>query len=243
MVENDPFWDYPDQARLARALTKLEFLLVLDYLPSAAARRAHVLLPTLTVFEKTGSGFVNQEGRLQWAPPVHFGGTPIAQISPEKHPPRTFLNYVPGGDPRTAGEILAELAGALGATMAPPGPDLWDWLAQNRNPALARAVAAAEHPEGLRLLPAEQPERDFTAEVPGDGGAQPPAGALELLLVDSTFGTEELAGYSAYLQQVEEAPGLTMHSRDAARLDLVPGGLVALDLPGGAIDSRTAGRR
>ena len=35
LVENDPFWTFYDEERLARALERLELLVVLDYLPSA----------------------------------------------------------------------------------------------------------------------------------------------------------------------------------------------------------------
>jgi NADH-quinone oxidoreductase subunit G len=236
LVEHDPFWHFPDRERLTRALEKLEFLLVLDYLPSPAAKRAHVFLPTLTVFEKTGSGFVNQEGRLQWAPPVHFGGLPLAQISPEKHPPRTFLNYVPGGAPRTPGEILAELAQALGAERPSPGPALWDWLTRNQNPVFARAGEASERPIGVRLLPPGTPDTDFGREAASGPGAEAPPGTLELLLVEATFGTEELASYSPYIQPVEETPRLTLHFRDAERLGLASGDRVALSLPGGSLN-------
>jgi NADH-quinone oxidoreductase subunit G len=235
LVETDPFWLFPDQERLSRALARLDFLLVLDYLPSAAARLAQVLLPTLAVFERTGSGLVNQEGRLQWAPPVHFGGVPLAQISPDKHPPRTFLPQVPGGDPEPAGEILGALAQDLSPALAAFHPGLWDWLALNQNPLLSRAAAAMGHPEGLRLIPDEQPEQDLASRVAPAPRDQDPPGAMELLLVDWTFGTEELAGYSTHIRQVEEAPRLTMPVRDGARLGFTPGEQVALNLPGGSL--------
>ena len=74
LVENDPFWTFYDEARLAWALERLELLLVLDYVPSPSVKRAHVVLPTVPVFERTASGFVNQEGRAQAALPVHWGG-------------------------------------------------------------------------------------------------------------------------------------------------------------------------
>jgi NADH-quinone oxidoreductase subunit G len=228
LVECDPFRDFPDRERLTRALERLEFLLVLDYLPSAAARQAHVFLPTVTVFERTGSAYVNQEGRLQWAPPVHFGGLPVNQISPERHPPRTFLNFVPGSDPKPAGAILEELARTLDSPL--DAGNLWDWLAGNRNPAFTRAASVSDHPEGVRLLPEEQRQRDFLSRPAAP--AAPPPGHLELLLVEAAFGTEELAGYSPYIRQVEEAPRLFMSAADAARLG-VDGGPVALDLPRG----------
>ena len=151
-IECDPFWDYPDRERLARALDKLELLVVLDYLPSPLVQRADIVLPTLTVFERTAASFVNQEGRLQLAPPVHLGGSPLAQVSPELHPPRTFLSHVPGGEPRTAGEILAELAAAMSPPAALPVADLWDWLGRE-SAVFANLAALFSPPPGARLPP------------------------------------------------------------------------------------------
>ena len=113
LVEQDPFWVCSDRERLEQALSKVDLLLVLDYLPSAAVEKAHGVLPTVSHFERTPVSFVNQEGRLQMVRPVHRGGTPISQISGDKHPPRTFLNHIPGGDPKAAHEVLAELHAAI----------------------------------------------------------------------------------------------------------------------------------
>ncbi len=113
VVESDPLWSYPDQERLLRALTGLELLVVLDYVPSGMAARAQVFLPTLTVFEMVRSHFINQEGRFQEATPLYFGGTPIHQVSGGSHPPRRFMDFVPGGEPRPAAEILTALADGL----------------------------------------------------------------------------------------------------------------------------------
>ena len=232
-VECDPFWDYPDRERLARALDKLELLVVLDYLPSPTVQRADIVLPTLTVFERCPSSFVNQEGRLQLAPPVHLGGSPLAQVSPELHPPRTFLSHVPGGEPRTAGEILAELAAAMSPSVALPVADLWDWLGRE-NAVFANLAALFSPPPGARLLPSAAAAGAYApaaAPVP----ESPPADHLELLLVDSTFGTEELASYAKYIQQVEEPPRLCMQTADAAKNGLEAGDLVALRLPAGEL--------
>jgi hypothetical protein len=94
LVEQDPLWSYPDRERLEQALKKVEFLLVLDYLPSMAVERAQVVLPTCAHFERSPVSFINQEGRLQTAFAVHRGGTPISQVSGGEHPPRTFLDYI-----------------------------------------------------------------------------------------------------------------------------------------------------
>jgi NADH-quinone oxidoreductase subunit G len=231
LVETDPFWESIDEERLAWGLDKLEFLVVLDYLPSPATRRAHVLLPTVPLFERTPAIFVNQEGRAQTAPPVHFGGTPIAQISPDVHPPREFINYVPGSTPRTPAEILRELT--LAATrLRVPGPEnLWDWLAW-QNPVFGKLDSLAGHPEGLRLLPAASSEPDFTARPASSEPA--PADNVELLFVDWTFGTEELASYSDILRQAENVPVLALHPEDAAKSGLRDGNRATLHLPKGS---------
>ncbi len=228
-VENDLRWDYPDQGRLALALDKLELLVALDYLPSATVQRADIVFPTLTLFEKGPAAFINQEGRVQQAQPVHLGGAPIAQISPEKHPPRTYLNFIPGGEPRPAAEILRDLAAALPQAADLPLDGLWDWLSRE-NPLFARVASLLAAPAGGRLLPE-------AAQVPAmsPAAAPPPPDQLELLLVEATFGTEELASYSKPIREVEEPPRLLMHPTDATRLSLNSGDQVVLKLPGGAL--------
>jgi len=234
LVENDPFWHFPDRGRLVRALDQLEFLLVLDYLPSPAVARAQVVLPTLTIFEGPGSSFVNQEGRLQFAPPLHHGGAPLSQVSRGGHPPRVFLDYVPGGEPRPAGEILRDLGQALHPGEEQPEEGLWTWL-QQENPVFGRVADLPQQPYGVRLLPAERGAPVFSLEEINGGADAAPADLLELLLVDQTFGTEELAAYSPSIQKAEEAPRLLLHLQDAARLGLEAGGPVTLRLPGGPL--------
>ncbi len=196
LVENDPFWAFSDEARLALALEELELLVVLDYVPSAVVKRAHVVLPTVPVFEAAASSFVNQEGRAQAALPVHLGGTPLALISPDVHPPRTFLDHVPGSDPRPPAEIFQELTRALSGLADPAPVDLWAWLGR-QNPVFRQRQDLAEHPEGVRLLPGAPTGGEFAgfpAPPPGPAPDQ-----VELLLVDWTFGTEELASYAALM--------------------------------------------
>jgi NADH-quinone oxidoreductase subunit G len=229
LVECDPFWCVPDRPRLAKALDNLELLVVLDYLPTPAVERAHFFLPTTTLFEGTPSSWVNQEGRVQQAAPVHRGGVPLALISPERHPPRSFLNYVPGGDPRPAAEMLAELARDLPEYGG--GPELWQWLAR-RQPLFKRAAALTPQ-AGARLLPDIRGADDFAARR-GES-APTPAEHLELLLVEATFGTEELGSYSPLLREVEAPPRLALHPREAARLELAAGDRVSLHLPGGSL--------
>jgi NADH-quinone oxidoreductase subunit G len=232
LVENDPFWTFCDEKRLARSIERLEFLLVLDYVPSASVKRAHVFIPTITVFEGAASGFVNQEGRAQAALPVHGGGTPLALISPDAHPPRTFLDHVPGSDPRTPAEIFQALTRALSGLADPAPVDLWAWLGR-QNPLFEPMRSLAGHPAGVRLLPASRPEHDFAAPPAPPASLAPDQ--LELLLVDWTFGTEELASYSPLMREAETAPVLLIHPDDAEKLGLGNGRRANLRLPKGSL--------
>jgi NADH-quinone oxidoreductase subunit G len=58
---------------------------------------------------------------------------------------------------------------------------------------------------------------------------------VELLLVDWTFGTEELASYSPLMQEVETAPVLLIHPDDAGKFDLGDGNRADLHLPKGSL--------
>jgi NADH-quinone oxidoreductase subunit G len=232
LVENDPFWACYDAERLAGALEKLELLIVLDYVPSPPVTRAQMVLPTVPLFERTAGSYVNQEGRVQTAPPVHYGGTPLALISPDMHPPRTFLDYIPGSEPRSPAEIFQELTQTISGLEVPAPVDLWTWLSR-QNPIFRQMGSMAEHPEGLRLLPESQPEQDFAANLSPSEAL--PADQVELLLVDWTFGTEELASYSDLIRQVEAAPVLAMHPRDAEKSGLGNGDQATLHLSKGSL--------
>jgi len=233
VVENDPFWTYPDQERLRQALSKLELLVVLDYLSSPAAARAQVLLPTVTVFEHTAAHFLNQEGRLQQATPLHEGGTPIMQVSGGGHPPREFLDHIPGGEPRAAAEILQELAGALAREEAAHNEDIWTWLIEEHEGfSRLTEVKPSDRPD-MRLVQYKakvsfsDSKKAQTEEMPRD--------RWELVLTEQTFGTEELSGHSPIIQKVEGEPHLTLHPDTAAGLGLNPGDRVAVRLPGGEV--------
>ncbi len=63
LVEQDPFALYPDRIRLEKALEKLEYLVVMDYLPSISVKKADAVFPTTTLFEKSPVTMVNQEGK------------------------------------------------------------------------------------------------------------------------------------------------------------------------------------
>lgn len=233
LAESDPFWDCLDRQRLELALEKLDLLVVLDYLPSPSLERAHMVLPTTTVFE-TGGSFINQEGRLQLAVAIQRGGTPLSQISPDRHPPREIVDYLPGGDPRPAGWLLDSLGQALTGGQRTEARDIWSWLA-GRDPLWSQVLAEGRPAYGRRALPA-QPRREPFISLPTHAEEAGPQD-LELLLVDWTFGSEELASYSRPLLAAEAEPFLAMHPQDAAELGLAAGARVALRLARGRVEA------
>ena len=240
VVESDPFWSYPDRQRLIRALDNLELLVALDYLPSATVARAQVFLPTATVFERGTSHYLNQEGRLQQARPLHRGGTPIIQVSGGSHPPREFLTGIPGGEPRPASEILADLADALpGAEAGLPPGDLWNWLSrENEGFSRLAGLTPAGPTSAIRLLPEPtQGDRLLPESRYPNRRRSPPAG-WNCCSWTRPSARKNWPSYSAYIQKVEEEPCLTLHHDLAADLGLAAGDQVVLQLSGGEVTVR-----
>jgi hypothetical protein len=124
------------------------------------------------------------------------------------------------------------LTRALSGGKDPAAVDLWAWLGR-QNPLFSQMGSLTDHPEGVRLLPAAQTRGDFTA--PPEPTPEPAPDQLELLLVDWTFGTEELASYAAILQEAEVAPVLLVHPGDAEKVGLSDGDRAALHLPKGSL--------
>jgi NADH-quinone oxidoreductase subunit G len=104
-------------------LGKIPFVAACDWLPTDAARRADVLLPTAAWVEADGT-FVNNEGRAQRFRRAMIPGLPIKGLparyhaSPDKpapfHPPRVHRGVPPGGYLRPAWRIVADLIERLG---------------------------------------------------------------------------------------------------------------------------------
>ena len=235
VVEADPFGMAMNQERWAKALETLELLVVLDYLPSRSVGEAHVVFPTRTVFETSGSSFINQEGRIQFSSPLHQGGSPVFQVNEGSHPPRIHLEQIPGGEPRGAAEILAELASAIaGKEQKMETGKLWAWLA-TKTPSFRKLSESFSKGEGLRLVPEKQPIKDFSDALPREKDRRGKE-QMELLLVEQTFGTEELSIYSRFTKDAEKPPWLTMNTRDANRLGLTHGDRVSLQVNGGTLE-------
>jgi NADH-quinone oxidoreductase subunit G len=121
-TEIDPFATFPDRELLEHALAKVELVIVLDYLDTAVSRKAHVFLPTQTLFE-AGGHFINQEGRAQESPAAFAGGTPVLETGGGDHP----AGHGPGCPaPTTAGRAArARLAGEAIPTKSGPSVNIF----------------------------------------------------------------------------------------------------------------------
>jgi NADH-quinone oxidoreductase subunit G len=169
LVETDFLCLFPDQSRVKNALGKLDILVVIDYLPNRvlefveqtpatihssvpASALTYITFPTLTHFE-TQASFINQEGRLQRATPVHASGTPLSQVTSGKHPPREFRKDIPGGGAKAAWRIFSELEAAI-LSFHPAMTsfhDLWSRIAQELNIGV-HIENSAEIPDSVRLF-------------------------------------------------------------------------------------------
>jgi len=217
LVENDPFFRFQQRERLARALEKLDLLVVLDYLSGPAADAAHILLPTSTIFEKGGS-FVNSSGLLQYASMVHAGGEPLSQRSGGGHPPRHYDRRTEPEPVPSAYEALLELAGKFG--IRTPTADVSPWsLLPEEYPDQAEILEHSYPGDGLQLLPPVS-GAPFFESLPLPQAAETPEDALRIVLTEATFGTEELSSHAEPLRAMTGPPLAFLHSRDAANLNL-----------------------
>ena len=159
----------------------------------------------------------------------------MSQVSKGSHPPRNHLEQIPGGDSRGAAEILAELASAIaGKEQKTETGKLWAWLTTNA-PAFKKLSESFSKRESLRLVPEKQPIKDFSDALRREEDRRGKE-RMELLLVEQTFGTEELSIYSRFTRDAEKPPWLTMNTRDANRLGLTHGDRVSLQVNGGSLE-------
>ncbi len=236
-AEADPLTQFADRRRLERALEALDVLIVLDYINTPSARKAHVFLPTATLWEGGGI-FINQEGRVQSSQPVYQGGLPILQSGGGDHPPRIFGTGLPGAGQLPAWIILAQLANEKeGFDQKKIRENLWTWLGDT-------AVEFADFKwsedipdEGMRLTTAVNTDLRFPTEAFSRPKNQStPANRLELIRTDWTFGTEELSSGAACLREVERPPCVTMHANVAGELGLQDGDRINIQSDTGSLD-------
>ena len=72
--------------------------------------------------------------------------------------------------------------------------------------------------------------------VTGSGKDRGQGGCLDLLIVDRTFGTEELSAYSKHIEEVERDPCLLIHPEEASIAGVGDRERVTLLLDGGPLE-------
>jgi NADH-quinone oxidoreductase subunit G len=236
LVESNPFWKFPDRQRLEKALERLELMVVMDYMNSEAAQKAHIFLPTTTLYE-SGGVYTNQEARAQVAQPAYRGGIPIALTGGGDHPPRIYGTGIPGNEPAAAWQLLAYL---IDDGQQPTAKDLragiWNWLAETES-GFKDLGAIEEIPDdGVRIFRAPDFSARFSIEPPK--GSSAIDDRLELIAVERTFGTEALSVLSDCLADLAGTPAVLMCSGDAAELNLADGDVVSLELDRGTIEAK-----
>ena len=91
--------------------------------------------------------------------------------------------------------------------------------------------------DGVRLQSAASADLRFRGPNPfaidKSGG---PENRLELVLVEQTFGTEELSVYASCLQELAAEPCATMHTRDADAFQLQNGDRVEIQTDSGSLE-------
>ena len=225
-AENDPFATFPDRKLLEQALAQVELLIVLDYLDTAVSRKAHVFLPTQTLFE-AGGLFVNQEGRIQESPAAYAGGTPILETGGGDHPPRVYGAGLPGADPQPAGQLIGRLAGeAIPYERGAQREYFHKQISGAASELAALAGVEALPAEGMRSIRKDLSAGRFQSMPP----PAPAAGSdeFEIILAERTFGTEELSSYSACLETLEDEPFAGLHRKDAETLGIAEGDRIAI---------------
>jgi NADH-quinone oxidoreductase subunit G len=239
LVESDPFFHFSDRKRLEHALDALDLLIVLDYINSDAAQKAHIFMPSSTLYEADGI-FVNQEGRAQMVRQAYSGGIPIVQSGGGDHPPRIYGTGIPGADSKPAWLIMVELADdkikpenkTLPAT-------IHQWLADIA-PELADVNLTAGLPdEGIRLNSGVNTDlrfnTDFSRQPEQHQGS---TGNLKLIFTDLTFGSEALSVHSECLWELEPEPAVIMHTSEAESLNLSDGDPVAIQTESGNLEAK-----
>jgi len=234
LVESDPLWEFPDRQRLENALARLELLAVMDYLHSETGRKAHIFLPTTTLYE-SGGVYMNQEARIQVAQPAYRGGTAISLTGGGDHPPRVYGTGIPGNVTEAAWQLLANLAtNGQEPTVEDLRAGIWRWLAETE-PGFKDLGAIDDIPDdGVRLCGACDLSGRYSSQTAG--GSPVVDDHLELIAVERTFGTEALAALSDCLEALAGRPAALMGSVDAAELNLTDGDVIAIELDGGTID-------
>ncbi|MEJ2700535.1 MAG: molybdopterin dinucleotide binding domain-containing protein, partial [Desulfuromonadales bacterium] len=220
-LETDPLRDYPDPSKAESALAGLEFLAVLDCVPSPTANRADVFLPTTVPAEGAGV-FVNNEGRMLPFETVLAPGLPIRVTGDGNHPPRVFEKETPGTLPRPAWSVLGDLAGRP-SSLAMVRRDI-----EEADSRFAGCAGLTPGSEGRRVASGGGPFPPL--KLPVEPSAK---GEFRLLPTETLFGSELLSSLSPPLDSICPAPFVLLHVEDAKAAGIEEDDRVTLVAPRG----------
>jgi formate dehydrogenase alpha subunit len=236
VVGENPLRDCPDAQAVREALSRLDLLVVQDLFLTETARLAHVVLPSASFAEKTGT-FTNLERRV-----VRF---------------RRAIE--PLGESRPDGAILADLMGRMGHAAPPHTPE--DVLAEiNEQVPAYRGITPRRlerEPEGI-FWPCPDEEDPGTPllyagrspQVPEEAvldsspalalASQDDAYPLSLLTAASLFHSADGVRTSHSRILLEACPEgfLTMNPFDAGPLGIAEGAAATVRSPAGSIRAR-----
>ncbi len=109
-------------------LQGISFIAALDWRATAIVKAAHIVLPTTAWVEMDGT-YINNEGRAQRFKKVMHPGLPIMGLDPAGHPPRRHETAPPGGEPRPAWQVVADIIERTGTERdVQPLSGQWQWL-------------------------------------------------------------------------------------------------------------------
>lgn len=215
-LESDPCSDHPEAGRMQLALSRLDCLAVFDYLPTHAAKRADLLLPTTTAVEGEGV-YVNNEGRMQAFTSVLQPGIPLSRTAHGDHPPREFFHGTPGSQPRPAWQLLQQLLKDE-RSLHQLRQD-----AEQAEPRLTGLSRLQPGDEGVRVAAKENPPiEESSVEIWSQDGE------LRLLPVQARYGSDATSRLSDKLEPRMDGPQLLVHPQEAEKRKLSEGEMVLL---------------
>lgn len=215
-VETDPLLETPEGERFAEALTHLEQLVVLDYLPTSLSVHGNLFIPTCPPVEDSGT-FINNEGRLRRFQQVLKPGLSLARTTDGEHPSREFSLDTPGSDPQPAAMLLQRLMG-----QDQPLAELHRQLVLDQ-PRLAPLTKLKAGGVGARVAPA------VARPQPLEQLPEQPAQTLQLLVSPARYGAELFSRYAAKLEPRKRPPCFYLHPNELLALGLKDGDKAVLE--------------
>ncbi len=209
------------------ALSKLELLIVLDYLNGTLLEHANVFLPTTAPYESE-SIYVNRAGRAQATAPARAPGLSVIELIDHETFPRQARRAPPEGDARPAWwalEMLRERA--VGQPTARRLGEIRDGLRRSHsfwNPLYGIVPGDHGHPLDPSLLSVSAPSLGVFATTGKE---------LALFRMERTLGSEPLSRRSLPITKMAGPPRVWLSPSDAKRLGV--NGEVSIELVGGSV--------